>query len=253
MDDQLARLLNPESGSRDYLVRMGDRVKRFPFTVRLATTAEDFRDAVEVRRAGYGRHLPDLAATMNGPDPFDAHPDVSVMIVKSKLDGEPLGTARIQLNTMGPLCVEQAVTLPAALQGKRLAEITRLCVVPGSAGMLAKLAIWKAVYFFLEAAHVQWTVAAGRMPLDKQYLDISFQDLYPERGLIPLGYAANIPHRVMGLDHSTSYQRWKAESHRLFDFVFNTDHPDIEISDAAVRHKISPQLASAPKRKVTSG
>jgi hypothetical protein len=248
MDTQLDRLLNPESGTRDQSTKTDGRVKRFPFTVRLATTAEDFRDAVDVRRAGYGRHLPDLAATMVGPDPFDARPDVSVMIVKSKLDGEPLGTARIQLNTMGPLCVEQAVTMPSALQGKRLAEITRLCVVPGSAGMLAKLAIWKGVYFFLEAAQVQWTVAAGRTPLDRQYLDISFEDLYPERGLVPLGYAGNIPHRVMGLDHSTSYQRWKAESHRLFDFVFNTDHPDIEVSDAAVRQKISRIPVAKPIR-----
>jgi hypothetical protein len=253
MDNQLARLLNLDLGSREQTAKSGDRVKRFPFTVGLATSAQDFRDAVEVRRAGYGRHLPDLAATMTYPDAFDAHPDVSVMLVKSKLDGEPLGTARIQLNTSGPLSVEQAVNLPPALQGKRLAEITRLCVVPGSAGMLAKLAIWKAVYFFLEAAQVQYTVAAGRVPLDRQYLDILFTDLFPDRGLVPLGYANNVPHRVMALDHSTCYQRWKADSHRLFDFVFQTEHPDIQVSDAVVRQKIKHSPLVVANRKFNHG
>jgi hypothetical protein len=243
MDKQLGRLLYPDNKAPLPYIP-GRKVQRFPFVIKIAKTPAELQKAVEVRRSAYGRHLPELAAKMDVPDALDLHPDVSVLLVESKLDGEALGTARIQVNYTSPLCVEQAVTLPLWMKGQRLAEVTRLGVVSGRSGMLAKLALWKACFFFWEATQVQWAIAAGRAPLDQQYLDLAFKDLFPDLGYIPLGYAGDVPHRIMAFEIPTAYRRWKESSHRLFDFIFLTDHPDIQLSDAALRQ--IPRQASSP-------
>ncbi|NEX60042.1 hypothetical protein [Noviherbaspirillum galbum] len=229
------------------------REQRFPFTIRIATGEADLAKANTVRRDAYGRHLPELAARMAEPDAMDRHPDVAVLLVESKLDGEPIGSARIQLNRTSRLSIESAVALPTWMHGLRLAEVTRLGVVAGRTGMLAKLALWKAIFFYWEMKSVQWAIAAGRAPIDQQYLDLTFVDLFPERGYVPLSYAGNLPHRVMAFESPTAYQRWKSAGHKLCDFIFHTHHPDILLGDVALRQISAAPVAIAPLRKVLAG
>jgi hypothetical protein len=236
MNEQQAFAADPQqktyTGIQGSLKR---KTERLPFTIKIVKTEEEMQKAVWIRHAAYARHLPDLAAKMVAPEALDYHPDVAVLLVESKLDGTPLGTVRIQTNDTAPLCIEQSVVLPSHLQGSRLAEVTRLGVESGRKGLLARLAIWKACFFYWEMRGVRWAIAAGRVPIDKQYLDLSFTDLYPDRGLIPLRHAGDVPHRVMAFESPTAYQRWYEQDHRLLDFICHVDHPDILLSNVALK------------------
>lgn len=201
-----------------------------PFTVRVVEKESDLLKAIRVRHSAYARHLPALADTLQRPESADFNPDVVVLLAESKLDGSPLGTARIQTNEHGPLAVEQSVVLPAHLQGHKLAEVTRLGVEGGRVGRIVKVALVKACFQFCEQNDVKWAIAAGRVPIDQQYADLLFQDLYPETGYIPLQHAGGIPHRVMAFEIATGHARWTAARHPLLNFFSYTDHPDITVA-----------------------
>jgi len=207
--------------------------ERLPFTVRVVHSAGDLSKAVKIRQAAYARHLPGLAATMHVPELTDFDSDVVVLLAESKLDGSPLGTARIQVNAHKPLSVEQSVTLPDWLQGKRLAEVTRLGIGEGRIGFLVKIALIKACFEYCEKNGIEWAVVAGRAPIDRQYEQLLFQDLFPGQGFIPMRHAGDIPHRVMAFEIASGQARWKAAKHPLLKFFKETRHADIDVTRRA--------------------
>ncbi len=221
--------------------------EHLPFTVRLVRDEGDLYKAVRIRHAAYARHLPELGDKLKEPEALDYDGDVAVLLAESKLDGTPLGTARIQMNHHQPLCVEQSVALPARMSGLRLAEVTRLGVEHGRVGRLVKLALFKALFLHWEHNDLDWAIAAGRDPIDRQYTQLLFEDLYPEQGFIPLRHAGDIPHRVMAFEVATAYARWTAANHPLTDFVFHTHHPDISV----VRAETGPAALRPPVQTPT--
>ncbi|MGE4341195.1 MAG: hypothetical protein AB7E55_35395 [Pigmentiphaga sp.] len=204
-------------------------IERLPFTVRVVDDPASLGKAVRLRQTAYGRHVPELARQLHQPESHDSAPGVAVLLAESKLDGEPLGTMRIQTNVHAPLWLEQSVMLPDDLQHSELAEATRLGVMSGGEGRLAKTAIFKAYYLYCVRQQIDYMVIAGRSPLDRQYLALLFHDVFPERGFIPMQHAGNIPHRVLAFEVATARKRWQDAGHPLFQFVFGTHHPDIRI------------------------
>jgi hypothetical protein len=207
--------------------------ERLPFTVRLVQTEDELWKAVRIRHAAYARHLPTLADKLRVPESADFDTDTVIVLAESRLDGEPLGSARIQTNLERPLCVEQSVELPLWMQGHSLAEITRLGVEEGRVGRLVKAALLKAIFTWCQQNGMDWMVAAGRSPIDRQYEQLLFEDVFPEGGFIPLQHAGNLPHRVMAFHMASGYARWAAANHPLFKFFFRTRHADINLSAGA--------------------
>ena len=92
------------------------RRERLPFRVRVASTDDDLQRVAHLRDDAYARHLP--AALTQGlpqPDPLDREPGVAVLMAESKVDGELLGTLRIQTNRHRPLALQQSYALPAQM------------------------------------------------------------------------------------------------------------------------------------------
>lgn len=208
--------------------------ERLPFTIKLVQSENELHKAVHIRHNAYSRHLPALGAQLKAPEEMDYDSDTVVLLAESKLDGSPLGTARIQTNVLRPLSVEQSVILPPHLHGKRLAEVTRLGVENGRIGQIVKIALVKASFMYCEANGLDWAIAAGRTPIDKQYAQLMFEDLFPEKGFIPLRHAGNIPHRVMAFEIETGHARWTAANHPLLAFFSYTNHPDIQVTSKTV-------------------
>ena len=200
-----------------------------PFSVRLVRTEADLHQAVRIRQSAYARHLPEFAETLKRPEAADTEPGTVVFLAESKLDGSPLGTMRIQTNEFKPLCLEQSITLPDWLQGRRLAEATRLGVTDGKGGRLVTTVLFKTYYQYCKKIGMDWMVIAGRSPIDRQYSRMLFEDVFEGMGFIPLAHASNLPHRVMQSNVSTAEARWTAAKHPLFDFAFRTYHPDIDL------------------------
>jgi hypothetical protein len=211
----------------------GMPTERLPFTIRRVETEDSLKKAVAIRHAAYARHVPEFARSLAVPESCDYADDTVVLLAESKLDGSALGTARIQTNAHGPLHLEDSVALPEWLQGRRLAEVTRLGVDEGRIGRLVKIALIKACFEYCEQNAIDYAVVTGRTPIDRQYAQLLFSDVFDENTLVPLRHVGNIPHRVMAFEIATGEQRWTDARHPMLGFFRHTRHPDIDIAPRA--------------------
>ena len=200
-----------------------------PFTVRLVRDEKDLSKAVDIRQSAYARHLPELAETLRVPESTDAQSGVVVLLAESKLDGSALGTMRIQTNRYAPLSLEQSVDLPDWLRVRPLAEAARLGVTDGKSGRMVKTMLFKAFFQYCQQSGIEWMVIAGRSPIDRQYDRLLFNDVYPGKGYVPLLHANNLPHRIMSFEVGSAQRRWSEANHPLYDFIFRTHHPDLQL------------------------
>lgn len=214
--------------------------ERLPFTIRRVDTEDSLWKAIGIRHAAYARHVPEFARTLAAPEACDYEDDVVVLLAESKLDGTAIGTARIQTNAYRPLHLEQSIELPDWLQGRRLAEVTRLGVAEGRIGHVVKVALMKAFFQYWELSNTEYAIATGRAPIDRQYEQLMFSDVFGPGEMIPLRHVGNMPHRVMAFEIATAEARWSEARHPLLKFVRQTNHPDIQVGELRPRHKIVP-------------
>ncbi len=207
------------------------REEILPFTVRIVQDEVDLEKAIRVRHSAYARHLPVLAETLREPESLDHEKGVIILLAESKLDGTPLGSARLQSNQFRSLAVEQSIELPSWLDGKTMIEVTRLAITEGKAGRLVKSIMMKAMYQYWIENNTDYAIATGRAPIDRLYDQLLFTDLYPDRGFIPMQHVGNVPHRVMALSIETLEQRWEEVNHPLYKLFFHTHHPDIKLDN----------------------
>lgn len=226
----------PQPTRMDALNRLATKEERLPFWVRLVKSDSDLRKAVHIRHAAYARHVPDLAQKLQEPEATDYEDGVVVLLAESKLDGSPLGTARIQSNRFRALSVEQSVDLPLWMEGMHLAEVTRLGIVGGTMGRLVKTVLIKAAFQYCERQGIEQAIAAGRAPIDRHYEQLLFEDLFPAKGFIPLAHAGNLPHRVMAFDIDSGPARWQQAQHPALNFFCHTRHPDIDMGPVPARN-----------------
>lgn len=237
--------LNAQAGERTIAV------ERLPFTVKVVRHEQQLRKAVSIRQRAYGRHVPTLGEMLREPEANDRDPGCVVLLAESRLDGEPLGTMRIQTNRHRPLALESSVALPDWLADRSLAEATRLGVAEGRIGRVVKTMLFKAFYQYCMATDIEWMVIGARSPLDRMYQSLLFQDVFPGQGYIPLMHAGNLPHRILGFEMETAEERWTAAKHPLLDLFVHTRHPDIEsgarvtAQAATVRPLVQPAALAA--------
>jgi hypothetical protein len=217
-------------------------VERLPFTIKRVQNDEDMWKAVRVRHAAYARHIPEFAKTLDVPEECDYDSDTVILLAESKLDGSALGSTRIQTNFTQPLHVEASVELPLWLQTQRMAEVTRLGVEEGRIGRLVKVALIKACFEYCEQNRVAWAVVTGRAPIDRQYEQLLFSDVFADKQPVPLRHVGNIPHRVMAFEIATGEARWEAAQHPMLKFFRHTRHPDIDISVRNARRLVTPGM-----------
>lgn len=206
--------------------------ERLPFTVRLVRTEKDLLKAVQIRQEAYARHMPDVAQNLGRPEAIDTEDGVGILLAESKIDGSPLGSVRIQTNQYKPLALEKSVDLPDWMRGLSLAQVSRFGVVHGTVGRLVKMVLVKGCLQYSQEHQIDWDVIAARPPLDKMYRQLTYQDLFPEAGLIPLAHMGNVPHRIMGFEVATCEARLTAMQHPLLDFFCHIRHPDLDVVGA---------------------
>ena len=220
-----------------------------PFTVRLVRDQKDLTKAVDIRQSAYARHLPEFAETLRVPESTDAQDGVVVLLAESKLDGSALGTMRIQTNRFAPLSLEQSIDLPDWLRVRPLAEAARLGVTDGKSGRLVKTMLFKAFFQYCQQTGIEWMVITARSPIDRQYERLLFGDVYPGMGYIPVSHMNNMPHRILSFEVGSAQRRWAEADHPLYDFIFRTNHPDLQLSTGpqSSRPRVSNlNLISAP-------
>ena len=218
------------------------RIEHLPFLVRLVSDREDLSKAIDTRYQAYARHLPDFAQTLIEPEALDDEEGVVVLLAESKLDGSALGTMRIQTNQYRPLLLEQSIDLPDWLRGKSVAEATRLGITDRRGSSLIKAVLFKAFYHYCLDKDIHSMVIAARSPMDRQYMALLFEEVYPEKGFIELRHANNIPHRVLSLNVANAETLWSQNNHPLLDFMCNVNHPDLHVPAAGTDGSFYPPL-----------
>ena len=203
--------------------------ERLPFTVRLVRNEADLKKAVQIRQEAYARHMPEVAQNLGKPEVIDTEDGVGILLAESKMDGSPLGSVRIQTNQYKPLALEKSVNLPEWMRGLSLAQVSRFGVVHGTVGRLVKMVLVKGCLQYSQEHEIDWDVIAARPPLDKMYRQLTYQDLFPEAGLIPLAHMGNVPHRIMGFEVATCQDRLSSTNHPLLNFFCHTHHPDLDV------------------------
>ena len=204
-------------------------IERLPFTISIARSSTELEQAVAVRHGAYARHVPGFAATLQVAEPLDFDDGAIVLLASSKLDGAPLGSMRIQTNCAKPLELEESLALPEWLATRRLAEAARLGVTNEKVGRLVKSMLFKAYFQYCQLNDIEWMVITARAPVDRQYDRLLFDDVYADMGYIPVHHVDDIPHRVMKFEIETAQARWAKARHPMYEFIFNTRHPDIDL------------------------
>jgi hypothetical protein len=241
--------MRPPAALSANFLREGMKTERLPFTVRRVETEAALKKAVAIRHAAYARHVPEFARTLMVPEACDYEEDTVVLLAESKLDGTAIGTARLQTNIYRPLHLEESVQLPDWLQGRALCEVERLGVGEGRIGHMVKVALMKAFFDYWEQSGTDFAVVAGRSPVDRQYEQLLFKDVFGENEMVPLRNTGNIPHRVMAFEIATAEERWRAANHPLLKFFRETHHPDIDIGLVAPQRGL-PTTQSAMRMPV---
>lgn len=202
-----------------------------PFRVEIITR-RDLQEVAALRAETYGKHLPDLAASLNAPEPADYARGCEVFVARSKLDGTLLGTLRTHANVFNPLPLQASIELPEVYRGTRMVETTRLCVKSGMGSSTVRNALFKAMHQYCLSQRVDWMVVAARRHVDRIHDSLLFSDVKEPGVYYPMAHAGGVPHRVLRLAPVDAEPLWHAKQHPLYDFAFKTRHPDIDISMA---------------------
>ena len=171
------------SFNEDGSVRVG--TERLAFEVRRVETQDDLFKAVAIRYEAYSRHLPELGRRLTAPESADTEPGYTVLLAENRLDRSPLATVRLQVNEFGPLALERSIDLPGWLQGRKLAEATRLALADNVRGRFVTQVMFKAFFQFCLEHDVEWMVVCARPPLDPHLPVAAVRGRRPWRGLRP--------------------------------------------------------------------
>ncbi|MEO8152077.1 MAG: hypothetical protein ABI605_03325 [Rhizobacter sp.] len=205
-----------------------------PFRVRVVCDDAQLLRVQALRQTAYGRHLPAQAASFGSADPLDRLRDTTIFFAEDKATGAVVGSARVQSNRSAPLQIERSIELPEQRRGQLLAEITRLCVLPGYEPPV-RLALVKASHLYCIATQIGGVLAGSRRSLLRIYENLGFTDLFGDERMCALEHAGGLPHRVLFRDTVTSEAMARARNHTDYDFVFRDYHPDIGIFEALAK------------------
>jgi hypothetical protein len=202
-----------------------------PFRVEISSR-QHLQEVAQLRAASYGKHLPDLAATLGEPEPADFARGCEVFVAKSKFDGSLLGTLRTHSNVFNPLPLQASIELPERFRGTRMVETTRLCIKGSPGSSTVRSALFKAMHQYCLQQNVDWMLAAARQSVDRIHDSLMFVDINESRNYYPMAHAGGVPHRVLCLPPNDAQRQWGIRQHPLYRFAFETRHPDIDISMA---------------------
>ena len=205
--------------------------ERLPFRVEIVSRRA-LQEVAKLRAETYGKHMPQLAALLSQPEPADFSRGCEVFVAKSKLDGSLLGTLRTHANVYNPLPLQASLELPQRFRGTRMVETTRLCVKGGLNASTVRNALFKAMHQYCLDQNVDWMVVAARRHVDRIHDSLLFEDVKEPRVYYPMAHAGGVPHRVLSFSPKGAEALWRSRQHPLYSFIFETHHPDLDLSMA---------------------
>lgn len=219
--------------------------------VRVARTDEELAACLSLRSEAFRDVSARLSALLLNPEVEDQEPGGVVLLARDTSTGETLGTIRVVTNWYRPTEFERHLELPDRFSGACLAQVSRLCVSASQPSSAITWLLLKAVNRYCEALQVRFALVSGRRALARMYEGFGFVDVFPGREFL-LPSSGDLRVRVMAFDFADSPRVWRESNPRVYDFMVNRLHREIEIFDSVAGAKARPRTvlertnASAP-------
>ncbi len=194
------------------------------FRFSVCDTPADVGRAIEVRRHVYrdvcGYDVP-------VPDEYDERS--WVLLAEHVRAGRAVGSMRVTPRSAGALEAEQYFQLPALLQVPGVVEVTRFAILPevrdGSRLLPAiALGLYKLVCHFTRQLRASHVVICSKPERSFAYQRLGFTSTGLTARYTKL---ANTEHELLTCDVRGGMERHRA--HRYWEFVFETDHPEVAV------------------------
>lgn len=195
-----------------------------PFRIRVATSAQDLSKVVEIRAKAYARHLPHFAPTLGNPEADDLRHDAILLLAERKLDGAPVGSARLIPGDALGLDPALDDFVPPSLRGRRLLEFARLGVADGDDGQLVTAALCKASYLVGRQLGTEFGIAIARRTAASFFQRMGYDIV---TGALRL-QGVPVPLWMVAIPTQEFEERLRVRRHPYHRFVVDTVHPDID-------------------------
>lgn len=200
-----------------------------PYRVRIVRTQEQLDSVVAVRCQAYGDKLQALASKVQQPGPLDFTHDPIVLIAENCMTGEAVGTLRV--NT-GPQILDllKDVQLPEDLTTERVAFVSRMAVIGDVHDRpLVRNLLQKAVFQLAVAKQLSRIVLLAVHPRERLFYRCGFKDVFSDGAPRFPKFLDYFPVKALYANTYALEREWRAEKHPLYDFLFRTFHPEIEV------------------------
>jgi hypothetical protein len=200
-----------------------------PYRIRIVRTKEQLESVVAVRCQAYSEKLQALASKVQQPGPLDFTHEPIVLVAENGLTGEAVGTLRV--NT-GPQILDllQDVQLPADLVCERVAFVSRMAVI-GTVPerQLVRNLLQKAVFQLAVAKQLSRILLLAVHPRERLFYRCGFRDVFADGAPRFPKFLDHFPVKALYADTYSLEREWREENHPLYDFLFRTFHPEIEV------------------------
>jgi len=211
------------------LWELPDQAADSAYVVRIVRTPDQLQSAINVRYQAYSEKLQALAASVRQPGPLDfAHGPV-VLLAQNRLSGEAIGTLR--LNT-GPsfLSMLKDIRLPVNIVKERTAFVSRMAVTgPVQERQVVRNLMQKAVFQLCIAKQLNRILLLAVEPRERLFYRCGFSDVFEDGESRHPEFLDGFPVKALYADTYSMERLWREERHPLYDFLFRTFHPEIEV------------------------
>jgi hypothetical protein len=118
--------------------------------------------------------------------------------------------------------------------------------VASSACAVLSASFAKASFLLCRRFDFSHVIVTCREPVDLMYRAYQFDDLLSGE-LINLPYSPGARHKVLCLPMRVATERWRSRNRPLFDFMMNTDHPDIQIDYEHIQVQLARARTASPQ------
>lgn len=210
------------------------------YRVRVARTESDLESCLQLRSDAFRDVSASLSTHLLKPEPEDQEPGGVVLLAQDTSTGETVGTVRAVTNWYRPIEFERYVQLPDRFSGVCLAQVSRLCVSTRQTTPVVTWLLLKAVNRYCEALQVRFAVVSGRRSLARMYEGFGFFDVFPGRQFLTPS-SGDLRVSIMAFDFADSPRVWMERNPKVYEFMVNRLHREIEIFDSVAGANARPR------------
>lgn len=200
-----------------------------PYRIRIARTSEQLQSAVNVRFQAYSKKLQALASKVKQPGILDYTHEPVILLAEDRTTGQAVGTLRINSGS-SILDMLDDIDLPANIVEERVAFVSRMAVVGTvQERHLVRSLLQKAVFQLCIAKQLNRILLLAVEPRERLFYRWGFSDVYADGNARFPEFLDKFPVKALFIDTYSVERLWREQAHPLYDFLFGTFHPEIEV------------------------